>query len=135
MERTLAIVKPDAIRDSHNIITELRSSGLREIAAKRVRLTTVVAEAFYEEHHGKPFFDGLIRHMTSGPCLPLVLEGMAAITHFRRILGATDPRTADPGSLRARWGSSLPQNALHGSDSVEAARWEISFFFAGMELI
>lgn len=131
MERTLSIVKPDAIKANHigDIIARLEKSGLRIVAAKMVRLSTKEAQDFYAVHRGKPFYDSLVTFMTSGPILAMVLEGDNAILKNRDVMGATDPKKALPGTIRADFASSIEANAVHGSDGPETANTEIQFFF------
>ena len=130
-EQTLSIVKPNAIRAGHlgDIISTFEKEGLR-IAALRMRhLTRREAEAFYEEHQGKPFFERLVDFMTSGPICVMVLEGEGVIEKNREIMGATDPSKAAPGTLRARFALNTTENAVHGSDSERSA-----FFFPKLEI-
>ena len=136
MEQTLSIVKPDAV--GRNIIGEIytrfEKGGLRIIAAKMMRLTPEQAGGFYAEHEGKPFFEDLIAYMTSGPVVVQVLEGDQAITQNRKLMGATDPAKADPGTIRADFAESVEANAVHGSDSPESAAREIAYFFSDDEI-
>lgn len=131
IERTLSIVKPDAV--AKNVIGEILSrfekAGLAIAGAKMLRLTREQAEGFYSVHKDKPFFAELVKYMTSGPVLVQVLEGENAVARNREIMGATDPRKAAPGTIRADFGASIEANAVHGSDSPETAVWEISYFF------
>ncbi|HQK94027.1 MAG TPA: nucleoside-diphosphate kinase [Armatimonadota bacterium] len=131
VERTLSIVKPDALSAGHlgEIIAAYEAAGLRVIAATVMRLTPELAEGFYAEHRGKPFFGGLIDFMTSGICMPMVLEGEDAIERVRAIHGATDPADAAPSTIRARFGTQVTRNAVHGSDSLASAAREVAFFF------
>lgn len=135
-ELTLALIKPAAVKnfDDEKIEKILRAK-FNVLATKYVTLTKKQAEVFYKEHEGKPFFDGLTDYMASGTMLALVLEGTNAIENYRKIMGATDPKKADPNSLRGRFGTEMPANAVHGSDSTKAAEREISFFFATQELL
>lgn len=136
IERTLSIVKPDAV--SKNIIgeieTRLEKGGLRIVAAKMLHLSTEQAQAFYAVHRERPFYDDLVRFMTSGPVLVQVLEGEDAIHKNREIMGATNPRDAAPGTIRAAFGESVERNAVHGSDAPETAQTEIDFFFRPAEI-
>lgn len=136
-ERTLIIVKPDAVAAGHTgkILDRFIGEGFRIVAMKMVRLTRQEAEGFYYVHEGKPFFDELVDFMSSGPCVPVVLEGEQAITRVREIMGATDPAEAAPGTLRKLYAESKGRNAVHGSDAVETARFEIGYFFPGVELV
>ncbi|MDE0422056.1 MAG: nucleoside-diphosphate kinase [Gammaproteobacteria bacterium] len=135
-ERTLSILKPDAV--AKNLIGEIYSrfekGGLAIVAAKMVRLTPDVAGGFYAEHRGKPFYEPLIDYMCSGPIVVQVLEGRNAISINRRLMGATDPQQAAPGTIRADFAQSIDANAVHGSDSPESAEREIAYFFAAEEI-
>jgi nucleoside-diphosphate kinase len=136
VERTLSIVKPDGVRK--NVIGEVyrrfEKSGLAIVAARMTRLSTAQAEAFYAIHRERPFFRDLVAFMTSGPVMVQVLEGADAVAKNREIMGATDPRKAAPGTIRADLASSIDQNVVHGSDSVENAAIEVAFFFAQSEI-
>jgi nucleoside-diphosphate kinase len=136
VERTLSIVKPDGVRK--NVIGEVyrrfEKSGLSIVAARMTRLTTAQAEAFYAIHRERPFFRDLVSFMTSGPVMVQVLEGADAVAKNREIMGATDPKKAAPGTIRADLASSIDQNVVHGSDNVENAATEVAFFFAQSEL-
>jgi len=136
VERTLSIVKPDAV--VRNIIGEIYSrfekGGLSIIAARMMRLTREQAEGFYAEHRGRPFFEALVDYMTSGPVIVQVLEGPNAVAVNRRLMGATDPKEADPGTIRADFAESIDANAVHGSDAPESAAREIAYFFDDAEL-
>lgn len=133
---TLAIVKPDAVAGGKAgaIVAHIEQAGFRIRAARMVRLTQAQAEAFYEVHRERPFYGSLVRFMTSGPCLPLALEHPEAVTHFRALIGATDPREAAEGTIRRLYAESKERNAVHGSDTPENARREIAFFFTEGEL-
>ena len=136
MERTLSIVKPDAV--AKNLIGEIYSrfekGGLAIIAAKMVRLTPDAAGGFYAEHRGKPFYEPLIDYMCSGPIVVQVLEGRNAVAVNRALMGATDPRQAAPGTIRADFAQSIDANAVHGSDSPDSALREIAYFFSPEEI-
>ena len=136
VERTLSIIKPDAV--ARDIIGEIESrfekGGLRIVAARMVHLTVEKAEGFYGEHRGKPFFDDLVRYMTSGPVVVQVLEGNDAIVTNRNLMGATDPREAEPGTIRGDFAQSIDANAVQGSDSPASAEREIGYFFSGEEI-
>jgi nucleoside-diphosphate kinase len=136
VERTLSIVKPDGVRK--NVIGEVyrrfEKSGLSIVAARMTRLTTAQAEAFYAIHRERPFFRDLVGFMTSGPVMLQVLEGADAVAKNREIMGATDPKQAASGTIRADLASSIDQNVVHGSDSVENAATEVAFFFAQSEI-
>lgn len=131
-ERTLSIVKPDAV--AKNIIGEIYSrfekAGLHIVAARMLRLSREQAEGFYAEHKGRPFFPALVDFMTSGPVTVQVLEGDNAIARNRELMGATNPKEAAPGTIRADFAESIDANAVHGSDSPASAEREIAFFFA-----
>jgi nucleoside-diphosphate kinase len=136
LQRTFSIVKPDAV--ARNIVGEIYSrfekAGLRIIAAKMLRLTAAQAEGFYAEHSERPFYRDLVNYMTSGPVVVQVLEGDNAIAQNRQLMGATNPADADPGTIRADFAESVEANAVHGSDSEQAAAHEIAFFFDEGEL-
>jgi nucleoside-diphosphate kinase len=136
VERTLSIVKPDAV--ARNIIGEIYSrfekGGLRIVAARMMRLSREKAEGFYAEHRGKPFFDALVSYMMSGPVVVQVLEGENAIAVNRRLMGATNPKDAAPGTIRADFAQSIDANAVHGSDSPDSAAREIAYFFGADEI-
>ncbi|RME34223.1 MAG: nucleoside-diphosphate kinase [Gammaproteobacteria bacterium] len=139
IERTLSIIKPDAVAANHigDIIAAIEGAGLRIVAAKMLRLSRQQAEEFYAEHRGKPFFESLVDFMTSGPVVVQVLEGEDAIARYRKLMGATDPRKAEPGTLRyrfARDNEDMAMNAVHGSDSPASAEREIAFFFSDEEI-
>lgn len=131
VERTLSILKPDAV--ARNLIGEIvnrfEKAGLRVVASRMTRLSEADAAGFYAEHEGKPFFGKLLDYMSSGPVVLQVLEGPDAIAENRRLMGATDPRKADPGTIRADFAQSLDANAVHGSDSPSSAAREIAYFF------
>ncbi len=136
VERTLSIIKPDAV--ARDIIGDIESrfekGGLRIVAAKMMNLTLEKAQGFYVEHRGKPFFDDLVRYMTSGPVVVQVLEGGEAIARNRDLMGATDPKEAEPGTIRADFAESIDANAVHGSDSPASAKREIGYFFSDEEI-
>ncbi|MFT6551690.1 MAG: nucleoside-diphosphate kinase [Zhongshania marina] len=136
VQRTLSIVKPDAV--SKNVVGEIYSrfekAGLRIIAAKMLRLSREQAEGFYAEHKGRPFFPALVDFMTSGPVTVQVLEGEGAVLQNRELMGATNPKEAAAGTIRADFAESIDANAVHGSDSEESAAREIAFFFSTSEL-
>src|SRR5437667_7910596 len=128
---TLAIIKPDAVRagKAGKILNHLESAGFKIRAARLVQLTTGQAEAFYEVHRDRPFFRPLVAFMTSGPALALALERNDAVTHLRKVIGATDPAQAEPGTIRRLYAQSKERNAIHASDSPENAAREVAFFF------
>jgi len=137
MQRTLALIKPDAFAAGHAgaIMAQIQGAGLRILAAKTLRLTAAQAEGFYYVHRERPFFKDLVAFMGEGPIVALALEGDAAIRRWRELMGATDPRKAEPQTIRAQFGESIERNATHGSDAVETAAFEVSYFFSGLELV
>lgn len=136
VERTLSIVKPDAV--TRNLIGEIYSrfekNGLAIVAAKMLRLSEAQAQGFYAEHKERPFFGDLVSYMTSGPVVVQVLEGKGAIAKNRELMGATNPKNAAPGTIRADFAESVEANAVHGSDSPESAAREIAYFFKADEI-
>ena len=136
IERTFSIVKPDAVERNliGNIYHRFESAKLSIVAAKMLHLTQEQAEGFYAEHKGRPFFEGLINFMTSGPILVQVLEGESAVTKHREILGTTNPEDAAAGTIRYDYALSMQQNSCHGSDSLESAAREIAYFFSDDEI-
>ena len=136
MERTLSIIKPDAVKNQHigAIIARYESEGIRIAAARKVWLSRQAAEGFYAEHSHRPFFGELVTFMTSGPVVVLVLVGENAIQRNRDIMGATNPANAAEGTLRKLYAASIGENAVHGSDSPVAAAREVAYFFASSEV-
>lgn len=139
-QRTLSIIKPDAVKKNvtGQIISRFEQAGLRVVALKKMHLTPAVAGEFYGEHKERPFFGDLVGFMTSGACVPLVLEGENAILKNRELMGATNPTKAEAGTLRHDFAlpcTDLSANAVHGSDSPESAEREIAFFFGAAELL
>jgi nucleoside-diphosphate kinase len=136
VERTLSIIKPDAVAKNliGRIIARFEEAGLKVVAARMMHLTRAQAEGFYAVHRERPFFRDLVNFMTSGPVLVQVLEGENAIARNRELMGATDPRKAAKGTIRADFAESIDANAVHGSDSPETARTEIAFFFPACEI-
>ncbi len=136
MERTLSIIKPDAVAKNQigAIVTMLERAGLRVAAARFLRLSKRDAERFYAVHHERPFFQSLTTFMSEGPILVMALEGASAITKNREVMGATDPAKATPGTIRKAFGTNVERNAVHGSDGAETARQEIAFFFGDLEI-
>ena len=132
LERTLSIIKPDAVAKGHveEICKRLEDAGLSITEKKSIHLDDALAEGFYIEHKGKPFFEDLIKFMTSGPIQVQVLEGDNAIINYREVMGSTNPKEAAPGTLRADFAESIDANAVHGSDSPESAKREIDYFFS-----
>lgn len=135
-ERTLSIIKPDAV--AKNVIGEIYSrferAGLKVVAAKMAHLSRAEAEGFYAVHKARPFFNDLVNFMISGPVMIQVLEGAGAILKNRELMGATDPKKAAPGTIRADFADSIDANAVHGSDASETAAVEIAYFFSGCEV-
>ncbi len=131
LEQTLSIIKPDAVAKGHvdEICRRLEESGLSIVDKQSLHLDEQKAEGFYAEHKGKPFFEDLIKFMTSGPIQVQILEGENAILRYREVMGSTNPQEAAPGTLRADFADSIDANAVHGSDSSESAKREISYFF------
>lgn len=136
MQRTFSIIKPDAVRKNviGDILSRVEHAGLRIVAMRKMTLRRADAEAIYAVHKGKPFFDSLVAFMTSGPVVVSVFEGKDAITVYRTLMGATDPAKAEKGTIRADHAESMSVNAVHGSDSVESARYEMSCVFSPAEL-
>jgi len=135
-ERTLSIIKPDATRRNltGSINAALEKAGLRIVAQKRLQLTRAQAETFYAVHKERPFFSGLVDFMISGPVVVQVLQGDNAVAKNREVMGATDPKKAAAGTIRAQFAEDIEANSVHGSDSAENAAAEIAFFFAGIEI-
>lgn len=135
-ERTLAIIKPDAVKKNviGDIITRYEKAGLTPVAMKLMHMSKPVAEGFYAVHKARPFFDSLCTFMCSGPSVVLVLQGENAIKKNRELMGATDPAKADAGTIRKAHGTNIEFNAVHGSDSPDTAKFEIGYFFPGMEI-
>jgi nucleoside-diphosphate kinase len=133
---TLGIIKPDAVVSGKTgaILAHLQKAGFVPRATRLVRLTRPQAEAFYEVHRGRPFYNDLVAFMTSGPCLPMALEREDAVNHMRTVIGATDPAEAAPGTIRKLFAESKGKNAIHASDSPENAAREVAFFFTEGEL-
>lgn len=137
VQRTLAIIKPDAVerRLSGRIIQRIEDAGFQIRALRQVHLSRTEAEGFYAVHRARSFFDSLTSFMSSGPAIVMVLEGDDAIGKWRALMGATDPATAEPGTLRKEFAQSIERNATHGSDAPETAAYEVGYFFAGVDLI
>ena len=135
--QTLAIIKPDAVASGKagRVLAQLENAGFKVLAARLLRLSTAQAEAFYAVHRERPFYRSLVTFMTSGACLPLALERADAVAHLRTVIGATDPKEAAPGTVRALYAESKERNAIHASDSDENARREVAFFFAESDLL
>jgi len=137
MEQTLSIIKPDAVAKGvvGKILDRFESNGLRVAAIKKLQLTKEQAGEFYAVHKERPFFNDLVEFMTSGPVVVSVLEGENAVAKNRELMGATNPKEAAPGTIRADFAESIDANAVHGSDSLENAKIEIAFFFAKYEIL
>jgi nucleoside-diphosphate kinase len=136
-ERTLAIIKPDAVERhlAGKIIQRIEEEGFQIRAMRKVHLSKVQAEGFYAVHRERPFFGSLTAFMSSGPAIVLVLEALDAIRKWRTLMGATDPAKADAGTMRKEFAQSIERNATHGSDARDTAAYEIGYFFAGVELL
>ena len=136
-ERTLAILKPDRVRKNliGEVIAQIEKAGFSILAMKKTRLTPETAGGFYAVHKGRPFYDGLVEFMSSGACVPIALERNNAVAEFRKLIGATDPKDAAPGTIRKLYADNKGENIVHGSDSPENGRVEIAFFFPERELI
>ena len=137
MERTFAIVKPDAVWRglTGDILKRIEAPGLTIVAMRKIHLSRADAEKFYDVHKARPFFRGLCDYMTSGPVVIAVLQGDNAISKWRQLMGATDPKKADAGTIRKDFGIDVEQNATHGSDAPETAANEIAFFFPAREIL
>ena len=137
LQRTLAIIKPDAVAAGNIgvIINEIEKNGFQIVALKMLQLTTSQAEGFYAVHRERPFFGSLVEFMTEGPVVTMVLQKENAIVAWRNLMGATDPAKADEGTIRKKYGASLQNNATHGSDAEETAAFETRYFFNAMEIV
>jgi nucleoside-diphosphate kinase len=135
-ERTFGIVKPDAVARGAigGVIDLIEKGGLRVLALRLTRLSQAQAEGFYAVHKARPFFNDLVKFMTSGPCVVMALEGDNAIARYRELMGPTDSKKAPPGTIRGQYGTDIERNAVHGSDGPDTARFELGYFFAGAEL-
>lgn len=136
LERTLSIIKPDAVAANHigEIYSRFEKGGLRIVASRMLCLSRADAAGFYAEHEGRPFFEALLEFMTSGPVVVQVLEGEGAIARNRELMGATNPKDAEAGTIRADFAESIDANAVHGSDSPESAAREIAYFFSALDI-
>jgi nucleoside-diphosphate kinase len=136
LERTLSIIKPDAVAKNviGKIYSRFETNGLKLIAARMLQLSRAEAEGFYAVHKGRPFFEDLVKFMISGPVMVQVLEGENAIAKNRELMGATDPKKADKGTIRADFADSIDANAVHGSDGVDTANVEIAYFFPALNI-
>jgi nucleoside-diphosphate kinase len=136
MQRTFAVIKPDAVAAGHQgaIISRIQESGLKVLAAKTIRLSEEQARGFYHVHAERPFFNDLVAFMTEGPIVAMVLEGEDGIKRWRDLMGPTNAEEAPKGTLRGDFGTNIERNATHGSDAVETAAFEVGYFFSGLEL-
>lgn len=134
---TLAILKPDCVRKNlqGKVIAKIQEAGFKILAMKQIRMTKEQAEGFYAVHKGRPFYEELTKFMSSGPCVPMVLQKDDAVAAFRKTIGATDPKEAEPGTVRKEFADSKGENIIHGSDSDENAKVEIAYFFTNSFLI
>lgn len=137
MERTLAIIKPDGVANGliGEIIKRIEAEGIKIVGMRMTHLDRFKAEGFYYVHRSKPFFNSLIDYMTSGPVVLMVLQGPDVINRWRKLMGATDPQKAEPGTIRAEMGLNIERNVVHGSDSPDSALFEINYFFKGTDLV
>lgn len=136
-ERTLAIIKPDALEKGiiGEIVKRIEEANLKVVGIKMLKMDATKAEGFYAVHKGKPFFESLVKFMVSGPCVVAVLEGDGAIGRWRTTMGVTNPEQADEGTIRRDFGSSIERNVVHGSDAPETAKFEVNFFFEPGEIV
>jgi len=137
VERTLAILKPDCVQRNlmGKVLARIEAAGFKILSLKMVRLNEQTAGGFYAVHRGRPFFNGLVAFMSSGPCVPIALEKENAVADFRTLIGATDPAEADAGTIRNEFAASKGENIVHGSDSPENGRIEIAYFFPEREIV
>lgn len=137
IERTLAILKPDCVKKNliGEVVAHIQKAGFKVVALKKTRLTKETAGGFYAVHKGRPFYDSLVEFMSSGACVPIALEKENAVADFRTLIGATDPKEAAAGTIRALYADNKGENIIHGSDSAENGNIEIGFFFSSQELI
>jgi nucleoside-diphosphate kinase len=134
IERTFGMIKPDAVDKLGGILDMIEKSGLRIIGLRMTRLSQSQAEGFYAVHKQRPFFNDLVKFMTSGPALLMALEGDNAVARYRELMGPTDSKKAPPGTIRAKYGTDIEKNAVHGSDAADTARFELAYFFTGADL-
>lgn len=136
LQKTLALIKPDAVANGHvgEIIASIEKAGFKLVAMKLMHMTQAQAEGFYHVHNQRPFFNDLVTFMTEGPIVAMILEKENAILEWRNLMGATNPDDAEPGTLRKRFGSGIERNATHGSDAVETAAYETTYFFNATEM-
>lgn len=137
VERTLAILKPDCVRKNlqGEVLSRIQKAGFKVLGLKQLRLTGETAGAFYAVHKGRPFYDGLVEFMSSGPCVPIALQRENAVAEFRKLIGATDPKEAAEGTIRKLFADNKGENIVHGSDSPENGRIEVAFFYSERELV
>ncbi|RLB09086.1 MAG: nucleoside-diphosphate kinase [Deltaproteobacteria bacterium] len=137
MQQTLAIIKPDAVSKNliGKIIERIEAEGIKIVAMKMIKMTKEQAKGFYYVHKEKPFYKSLTDFMSSGPCVVMVLEGENVIERYRKLMGATDPSKAEPGTIRKEFATDVEKNAVHGSDSPESAEFEIKYFFSQLEIV
>lgn len=137
MERTLSIIKPDGVSKGviGAVISRLEGEGLKIVAMKMIRMTKIEAKGFYKVHEGKPFFESVTDFMSSGPCVVMILEGEEGIRRYRKLMGATDYKKAEEGTIRKDFATDIEKNVVHGSDSVETAEYEINYFFNALEIV
>lgn len=137
MERTFGIIKPDAVAKGHSgaILAAIEENGFKLVGFKKTRLSVAQAQAFYAVHKERPFYNDLVKFMTEGPVVVMVLEKENAIAEWRKLMGATNPEKAEAGTIRKRFAENIERNAVHGSDAPETAAVEIPFFFTGSELL
>jgi len=136
-QQTLAIIKPDAVSRNliGKIVERIEAEGIKIVAMKMIKMTKEQAKGFYYVHKEKPFYESLTDFMSSGPCVVMVLEGDDVINRYRKLMGATDPTKAEPGTIRKEFATDVEKNAVHGSDSPESAEFEIKYFFSQLEII
>ena len=137
VERTLAILKPDCVRKNlqGEVLSRIQKAGFKVLGMKQLRLTKQTAGAFYFVHKGRPFYDGLVEFMSSGACVPIALEKENAVSDFRKLIGATDPKEAADGTIRKLFADNKGENIVHGSDSPENGKIEVAFFYSERELV
>ncbi|HDI78436.1 MAG TPA: nucleoside-diphosphate kinase [Desulfobacteraceae bacterium] len=135
-ERTLGIIKPDAVSRGliGKVLERIENKGIKVVAMKMIWMDRTQAEGFYYVHRSKPFFESLTEFMSSGPCIVMVLEGEGIIERYRKLMGATDPQKAEEGTIRREFATDVEKNVVHGSDSPESARFEIGYFFSEIEI-
>ena len=137
LERTLAIIKPDGVRrkPTGSVIGRLEKEGFDILTMKMIRITKAQAKGFYKVHEGRPFYESVTDFMSSGPCVVMVLEGKDVIKRYRKVMGATNYKDAEEGTIRREFATDIEKNVVHGSDSPDTAQFEIGYFFTGLELV